>query len=483
MSTKKKSVFKAGIWYTISNFLVKGITFLTMPLFTRIMSSDDIGLFSNISSWFNILAIVTTFEIYSSISIARFDYKDNLDEYVSSSLFLSTIITSIFYILVLIFHNFFENLFSMNFITLNLIFIYLLVYPSIQMYQIKNQINYNYLPTIIISIINAILSTIGAVFLVLIMKNKLMGRVYGYFIPLIVTSLFIYILLLKKGKKVRKKYWVYALKISFPLIWHLLAGYLLSSSDKIMITKLISPNATALYSVSYTVSMVVSILWTSMNNAWAPWAYEKMDKKDYESLKNNSKPYTILFIVIAFMFMLVTPELLLIMGGKYYLQAKYVMPPVMLGYIFQFVYSLYVNIEFYHKRQRDIAIGTIIAAIVNIILNFIFLPKFGYIAAAYTTLIGYILLFLIHFLFVKKLNCTSWYDTNFFIKMLLLSTIYSFLCNILYNFNTLRYILIIAIFIYIIFIILKNVEVIVKLLKEKDYKALAKIVFRKKVIS
>ena len=143
MSAKKKSVFKAGIWYTISNFLVKGITFLTMPLFTRIMSSDDIGLFSNISSWFNILAIVTTFEIYSSISIARFDYKDNLDEYVSSSLFLSTIITSIFYILVLIFHNFFENLFSMNFITLNLIFIYLLVYTSIQMYQIKNQINYD----------------------------------------------------------------------------------------------------------------------------------------------------------------------------------------------------------------------------------------------------------------------------------------------------------------------------------------------------
>ena len=204
MPVKKNSVFKAGIWYTISNFLVKGITFLTMPLFTRIMSSNDIGLFSNITSWFNILAIVTTFEIYSSISIARFDYKENLDEYISSSLFLSTIITSIFYIFVLIFHNFFENIFSMNFITLNLIFIYLLVYPSIQMFQIKNQISYNYIPTIVISIVNAVISTIGAVSLVLIMKNKLMGRVYGYFIPLIITSIFIYILLLKKGKKIRK---------------------------------------------------------------------------------------------------------------------------------------------------------------------------------------------------------------------------------------------------------------------------------------
>lgn len=480
MNTK---VLKAGIWYTISNFLVKGITFLTMPIFTRIMSSNDIGLFSNVTSWFNILAIVTTFEIYSSISIARFDYKENLDEYISSSLFLSTIITSLFYIFVLIFHNFFENIFSMNFITLNIIFIYLLVYPSIQMYQIKNQINYNYISTIVISMINAIVSTVGAVILVLIMKNKLMGRVYGHFIPLIITSLFVYILLLKKGKKVRKKYWKYALKISFPLIWHLLAGYLLSSSDKIMITKLISPDATALYSVSYTISMIVSILWTSMNNAWSPLAYEKMDKKDYSSLKSSSKPYTVLFIIIAFMFMLVTPELLLIMGGKYYLQAKYVMPPVMLGYIFQFVYSLYVNIEFYHKKQRDIAIGTIIAAITNIILNFIFIPKFGYIAAAYTTLIGYILLFLIHYLFVKKLNCTSWYDTNFFIKILSLSTVYSFICNILYNFNILRYILIIAVITYTIFIVLRNRKAIVKIIKEKDYETLMKIIFRKKVIN
>ena len=85
---KSKSL-KAGIWYTISNFLVKGITFLLLPIFTRIMTSTDVGYFSNVMAWFNILAIITTFEVYSSVSIARFDYKDDLDTYVSSSLFFN----------------------------------------------------------------------------------------------------------------------------------------------------------------------------------------------------------------------------------------------------------------------------------------------------------------------------------------------------------------------------------------------------------
>ena len=474
---------KAGIWYTICNFIVKGLAFLTMPIFTRIMSTDDIGMFSNITSWFSILAIITTFEIYSSVSIARFDYKDDLDSYISSSLILGTLITSFFYFIVLIFNDFFQKLFMVDFITLNLMFIYLLVYPSIQMYQMKHRIKYSYIPTIVISLLNALLSTAISVILVLIMKNKLQGRVFGYFIPLILIACVVYILLLKDGKSFSKKYWKYALEISFPLIWHLLAGYVLSSSDRIMITRLISTDANALYSVSYTISMVASILWTSMNNAWSPWAYEQMNKEEFDSLKSNSKPYTIFFLIVVFTFMLITPELLLIMGGKYYLQAKYVMPPVMVGYIFQFVYSLYVNIEFYHKKQKNIAFGTIIAAIINVILNFIFIPKFGYIAAAYTTLIGYISLFCIHFLFVKKLNCTWWYDSKFFGILLLVSLISIPFFNFLYSYNIIRYVLFGIIGIVFGIFILKNYKELLKLLKKKDFKGIVNLFLRKRGVA
>ncbi len=472
---KNDKVLKAGIWYTISNFLVKGIAFLVMPIFTRIMTSSDVGYFSNIMAWFNILAIITTFEIYSSVSIARFDYKKEIDSYISSSLFLGTLITIFFYLIVLIFHSFFENLFMIDFLSLNIIFIYLLVYPAIQMFQIRNQIKYDYIPTVIVSVLNSLLTSIISIILTLTFTNALQGRVIGYFIPSIVICLVIYIYLMNKGKSISPKYWKYCLKISFPLIWHLLAGYLLSSMDRIMIIHLDGPEANAFYTVASTISVVVNILWNSMNNAWAPWAYEKMDEKNYKILKENSKSYTIFFLFFVNVFMLITPELLLIMGGKHYLESKFVMPPVMIGYIFQFLYSFYVNIEFYHKKQRNIAIGTIIACIINGILNLIFIPIFGYIAAAYTTLIGYFSLFLIHFYLVKRLNCTSWYDTKFFMKVVAFSLISLIFYNFLYYFDILRYIFIVFISIFILRFLIKKKDVIITMIRSKSFHDFKKI--------
>ena len=467
-------VLKAGIWYVICNFLVRGLSFILMPIFTRIMSSSDIGSFSNITAWFNILAIVTTFEIYSSVSIARFDYKEELDSYISSTLCLGTIITACFYVIVLCFRSFFESLFNIDFITLNIIFIYLLFYPSIQMLQIKNQIDYNYKSTVFITLINSIPSSILSILLTLILNDALHGRIYGYYIPLIIVAILVYIYLFIKGKGISTKYWKYALAISFPLIWHLLAGNILTSSDRVMITKIISPEANALYSIPYTISMIVSILWTSMHNAWTPWAYEKMDKKDYLSLKKYSKLYLIFFLTIVFPLVLIAPEILRIMGGEYYMQAKYVMPPVILGYVFQFVYSLYVNIEFYHKKQKNIAIGTIIAAIINIVLNLIFIPKFGYIAAAYTTLIGYMSLFIIHYLFVSKLNCLSWYDSKFIFVLLGISIIFMIICNILYVYNIIRYVMILCAIIVVLAIMIKYRKEIFYILKNKSIDGILK---------
>ncbi|MBR3157415.1 oligosaccharide flippase family protein [Candidatus Saccharibacteria bacterium] len=471
----KKNAIKAGVWYTISNFLVKGVTFLTMPIFTRIMSEYDVGMFSNITSWFSILAIVTTFEIYSSVNLARFDYKEKLDEYISSSLLLGTLLTLVFYVIVLIFHGAFESLFMMDLRTINIIFIYLLFYPAVQMFQIRNQIRYNYRPVVIVSIISAVVSSVFSILLTLFASNALEGRIYGYFIPLIIIAIVLYIYLLRQGHTISKKYWRYALAISFPLIWHLLASYLLNSADKIMITDLISPDANALYTVPYTASLVVSVLWASMNSAWSPWAYDRMKHDDSRGLQKAVRPYIFFFLTVVFIFMLVAPEILYVMGGEVYMQAKYIMPPVMIAYIFQFIYSLYVNIEFYHKKQFWIAIGTIIAALTNVGLNAIFIPMFGYVAAAYTTLVGYALLFLIHFMFVKKIKCTYLYKTSFFVKVILLSLLFGGVCLFAYSLDVLRHAIIVLIAIVALVLIVRNREATKQLIKTRSFGSLNRV--------
>lgn len=459
--TSNKKALKAGLWYTASNFLVKAAAFITTPIFTRLLLPEEVGAYANVSSWFSILVIITTFDLYAAVSVARFDYKDELNEYIASTLVLGTSITMLFYLIVIIFKSFFMNLFAINELSLHMIFLYCLVYPALQMFQIKNRIEYKYKLVTALSLASVLGATLCSLCLVLVMDNRFTGRLIGSYIPHILLNAVIYIYILKQARFISTKYWKYALVICLPLIWHTLAGNLLSSSDRIMINRFCGKADTAFYSVGYSCAQVVSILWNSMNSAWSPWAYEQMDSKNYTALKKASKPFMLSFGIIVFGGLLIAPELLLIMGGKTYSSALAVLPPVMLGYVFQFVYSLYVNIEFYSKKQKYIAIGTTIAALTNIVLNWIFIPILGYIAAAYTTMIGYIVLFLVHFGFVKKLGKLNWYDTKFNMTFLGLTILCLPVILLLYKITIVRYLLILAMAVVILaFIILFRKELL-----------------------
>lgn len=459
---------KAGIWYTASNFIVKAAGFITTPIFTRLLSAEDVGAFSNIQSWFNILVIITTFDLFSAIAVARFDYKNDLNEYIASSLVLGTTITFAFYVIALLFWNNFLELFQIDTVSFHLIMMYCLVYPALQMYQMKARIEYNYKTSVALSLGSVLGSTLCSLALVLVCSNKLFGRVTGFYTPVILLNIVIYVVLIKKARFISTRYWKYALTISVPLIWHTLAGNLLNSSDRIMITRFCGKADNALYSIAYSCAIIVSVLWASMNAAWSPWAYEKMDEKNYNALKKASKPYILFFGFVVLCFLFVAPEVLILMGGRKYTSAIGVIPPVMIGYVFQFVYSLYVNIEFYAKKQKYIAVGTTIAALTNVALNWVFIPRFGYVAAAYTTLFGYAVLFAVHFLFVAKLGKLTWYDTKFNLIFLLTAVAVMFICLGLYRYNTLRYICIAIICIAVLWIIWKLRKEIKETLRTKS---------------
>ncbi len=462
----KTTQVKIGIWYTLSNFLIKSIGIITMPIFTRIMTPEDIGLVANVASWLSLLVPIATLDLASSVTLAYLDFKENIDEFISSNLFLGSLIS--LGVSTIIFFNkpFFEEFTTINGEILNVICVYLIFQPALQMFMRKCRISYQYKPVVALSILSSVVASASAIICVLVFDDKFMSRIYGFYLPNIALYVVLYVFLFAKGKKVKIKYWKYALAISIPLLWHSFAGIILNSSDRVMITNINGPEYTALYSVAYSAASVISLLWTSMNQAWSPWSYEKMKNEEYNELKVKSKPYFLFFLFITFLFLSVSPEIIFIVGGEKYMEAIYVIPPVMIGFVFLFVYSLYVNIELYHKKQKAVAFSTTLAAVVNVVLNFIFIPMFGYIAAAYTTLAGYLLLFVFHYLYVKRLGAVHWYDGKFFVKCIGVFTVISAVLSLLYTFYVIRYIIIMCVVICLIFYYRHN---IMKMIKTRSF--------------
>lgn len=463
---KGNVIVKSGIWYTISNFLLRGIGFITTPIFTRLLSQEEFGSFSNYSSWLGILVIIITLNLESTLISARFEFEERLDEYMSSILLLSTVSTLSWCAIVNFFMEPVSEFLGMSPIYINSMFVYLLFFPAINLFQTKEQYFYKYKTSILLSFLLSIGASVLSVVFVITFPNALDGRVLGNIMPTILIGAVIYTLIWIKGKRIALSDWKYALRICIPYIPHLLSLTVLSSTDRIMITKMCGESATALYSVAYNVAMIITLLLSALNGAFSPWLGEKLSKKEYVDIRRVSKLYICLFAYLAIGIMLLAPEVLFVMGGKAYMSARAVMIPVALGCMCQFLYTLFVNVEQFSKKTIGMAFASMSAALLNYVLNLWLIPKFGYVAAAYTTLIGYMWLLFIHMLLVYLMKMNQVYSYRFVLAVLIIMIIFSFGMGYIYTNVCIRYVFICIYALSLVFIGWKNRKQVLQLLKK-----------------
>lgn len=417
---KNNLALKAGMWYIICNFLLKGLAFITTPIFTRLLSTEDYGITAAFSSYQSIFTIIATLDLYSCIQISKQDFGKDNDKFVSSVLSLSSAVVIAMYLLIRCIKHFVPSFLDMSALMIDLMFLGIFFSNAFTLMQTQHRAYLRYKQVTFFTITSSVLSVILAMLFVVKMNdNKYMGRIIGNLIPSIIISMYAVISIYSKGRCVfRKDYWKYALIISVPLIPHHLAGNILSNFDRIMINKFCGSSDVALYSIAYNCAMVTQLVWSSFNGAWTPWFFDMMTDNDTETIKKAVKPYLIAFSVIILAVIAAAPEIIRILGPEEYWDSKWVVPPAVLGIYCQFVYSLYVNIEFYYKKTKIIALGTMIAAGVNIVLNAIFIPILGYIAAAYTTLAGYAVLVILHYCIARRYEKRDLYSKAFVIKAL-----------------------------------------------------------------
>lgn len=460
VNNANKVAMKSGIWFTISNFIMKSIGFITTPIFTRLLTKVEFGDFNNFQTWMMIIMYITSLNLEGSLIRASKEFKDDLNSYTFSMFALSISSTAMWFLIINIFSNFFVSITTINIFYLNAMFLYLAFNPIINLFQNMERFKYNYKLTVLTSMFVSIGSSVLSVILVIFMEDKLFGRVIGYILPSFILGIIIILYFVRLKVKVKIKYWRYALPIVLPYIPHLLSMYLLNSVDKVMIKSICGSEMLALYSLAYTCGMLITILVNSVNNAYSPWLADKLSIKEYDKIHSFSKYYVAIFCVFSICAVLITPEILFVLGGESYMSAKSVLPPVAAGCLIQFVYCMYVNIEQYEKKTIGMAFASVIAAIINYVLNLVLIPVFGYIVAAYTTLIGYLVLLVMHMIFVKKLNMLHVYDNYKIVKMTLLATILVCLTTFIMDSVIVRYSLLILILLVIIFIVYKNISVI-----------------------
>lgn len=390
------------------------------------------------------MIVFISLNLEASFISARFDFSECFDKYIFSSLTLSSLIGAIWLALVNIFSTYIIQITGIEKLYLNLMVIYIMALSVVNMFQGRERYSYKYKISVSVSLAISILTALLSIVFVACFKDRLLGRILGSVIPTITISVGLYAFLAYKGRSVDIHYWKYALLICLPYIPHMLSLTLLNSMDRIMITKICGAEDTALYSLAYTCGSIITLLITSMNTAFGPWLGEKLFEGAANDIRQVSRGYIGIFTFLAAGIMLITPEVLLIMGGNSYRAAIYVMPPVAFGCVCQFLYTLFVNVEQFKKKTIGMAYASISAAVFNYFLNMFFIPRYGFIAAAYTTLASYLWLLFVHMFLVYRLDCIRVYPIPFIFAVITGMGLYTIVINYLYGLDIVRYVLVLT---------------------------------------
>lgn len=259
--------------------------------------------------------------------------------------------------------------------------------------------------TLLCSLPNFIIAICSILFILYLSSDKYVGRIWSYVIieAFIAISYIIYTVK-KGGFGFNIKFWTYALSISLPLVFHSLSQVILSQADRTMLTRLIGPAETAVYSLVYNLSLAILVISTSFESVWIPWFTKKIESSQIDDVNRYGKHFIYFFALLAMMFMLVSPEIIKILAPPEYWVGISFAPIIIVTSVLLFWISFYINNEYYYKQTKHIMFNTIIAASLNIVLNFFLIPYYGAFGAASTTLITYFVSFLLHYRKSQTLN-------------------------------------------------------------------------------
>lgn len=400
-------VLKSSLWYTLSNFLTRAMVFITTPIFSRILTTEEFGNFHVFANWQSIFLIICGIEIYATINRARFDFNDrqSLNDYISSCLVLSTIITGGVLGIYFIVPDVFEKTLLMDRKYILIMFVYLFTYPAFEMFQAKQRIQYHYKVSSALSFGAVFICSSLALFLAYRLEDdRLFGRILGQYMPLAFVGLLLYLAFIINSRNIKIIYWKYAVKIAVPLVFSYLAGQIMVSSDKITVQHFSSAEAVAYLGIAASCSHVMTIFLQCLGNAWSPWFYDKLNRKEYQRIREAFKLYLWFVVFCTFGVLMIGPELVKILGGANYVPAIFLLPPNMLGGLFNLIITQFGSLETFHHKAYYAAVFTGIASVTNLILDIIFVKRFGYVAASYVTVFCYIFLIIIHVCVSKPMD-------------------------------------------------------------------------------
>lgn len=400
---------KAAFWFAVCSFLQKGISIITTPIFTRLLSVTEYGRYVTFNSWLEILTVFITLKLTATVftsGLVRFEERRN--EFISSMQGLCLTLVLVWTAIYICFFKFWNQLFGLTTVQMLCMLVMIWSTAVFAFWSWEQRVEFKYRNLVIITLIVSIAKPVVGILCIQLATDKVTARILGLALVEFIFYVSFFFVQMRRGKKFfLKDIWTHAMRFSIPLIPHYLSASVLNSADRIMIKNMVGTDAAGIYGLAYSISLAMTLFSTALTQTIEPWIFKKIKAKKVSDIA--SVAYAALIVIAGCNIVLIAlaPEAVAIFAPAEYQDAIWIIPPVSMSVFFMFAYTLFTLFEFYFEKPAYIAVSTMIAAGLNITLNYFFIQIFGYYAAGYTTLACYIVFAAMHYFFMKKICCNN----------------------------------------------------------------------------
>jgi O-antigen/teichoic acid export membrane protein len=387
---------KNSIIYLGGTVLNKAIPFLLLPIFTSYLATNEFGVMSIYLMMISFFSAFIGMSLNTNISKNFFKYsKEQLALMIGNILILLSSAALLYFLITLSISFFYDVLFSIP-------SKWVLVIPLISFMQMLTTINLTILRNEgnaiiygVFEIVNTLLN-IGIALLVLMYFemgwiSRPIGIISAFSIFGVFSILYMnkhgYIKLKYKREEIKK-----ILKLSTPLIPHVVGAIIIGLSDRFFIEKMISIEVVGVYSVGYMIGQVVMIFTEAFIMAWPPWFYKTLSEPT-ELKKRMIVKYSYIYILAVFTIALLISGVAKLVipyfvDERYQDAGKYVFW-IAIGYAIHGVYKILFPYIVHVNKTAFLGISTMIAAVLNLVFNYFLIDLYGAIGAAYATAIAF----------------------------------------------------------------------------------------------
>ena len=381
---------RATVFYTLTGALERGTNLIFTPIFTRMLTPEEYGIYPLYVSWMGILTVVCTLELTGNVIYKGLSkYRGREGDFLSASLGLISLSSLTVLLLFLPLGDGVLSFIGLNRGILLLLILQIYINGVTNLYFARCRYFYRYKSASLINLLAAILSPTLSFLIIRLTAFDGEARIIG---PLVVSGVIAVPLAVSFIRRSKRLFdggiWRYLLRLVLPLLPHFLASTVIAQSGKIAVGRFFGDGELAKYSLVFSLGFLFSVITNGINSGLSPWINRKLSHGAGHTVDLTVEKLFSVFAALSLMGVCFIPEGLSFLAPPEYLGALPAVYPIAISVLLSFLGSTLYTVIVYYERTYLVTLGSVGVAVLTVILHLTLTARYGFMAAALVQVIA-----------------------------------------------------------------------------------------------